>query len=205
MKMNRIEKLAMNNPIRALIQRYYETPLLERLGGRVEGMRVLEIGCGRGVGTEIIFKHFGAREIHSFDIDPDMVKKAGKRLSNYSSERLNLRVGDATAIDAEDKSFDAVFDFWIIHHIPDWQAAVSEIKRVLKPGGRFFFQEVTSKALNRLFYRLFLEHPKENRFSKQDFVAELERHGIVVGDNVVERFFGDFIFGVGYRTKEVLK
>ena len=58
MKMNRIEKLAMNNPIRALIQRYYETPLLERLGGRVEGMHVLEIGCGRGVGTEIIFKHF---------------------------------------------------------------------------------------------------------------------------------------------------
>ena len=205
MKMNRIEKLAMNNPIRALIQRYYETPLLERLGGRVEGMHVLEIGCGRGVGTEIIFKHFGAREIHSFDIDPDMVKKARKRLSNYSSERLNLRVGDATAIDAEDKSFDAVFDFWIIHHIPDWQVAVSEIKRVLKPGGRLFFQEVTSKALNRLFYRLFLEHPKENRFSKQDFVAELERHGIVVGDNVVERFFGDFIFGVGHCTKEVQK
>lgn len=205
MKMNRIEKLAMNNPIRALIQRYYETPLLERLGGRVEGMRVLEIGCGRGVGTEIIFKHFGAREIHSFDIDPDMVKKASKRLSNYSSERLDLRVGNATAIDAEDKSFDAVFDFWIIHHIPDWQAAVAEISRVLKSGGRFFFQEVSSHALSRWSYRTFLEHPTENRFSCKEFVSELDRQGIVVGGNVVERFFGDFIFGVGHRVEANLK
>ena len=205
MKMNSIEKFAMNNPIRAFIQKHYEAPLLERLGGRVKGMRVLEIGCGRGVGTEIIFKHFGAREIHSFDIDPDMVKKAGKRLSNYSSERLNLRVGDATAIDAEDKSFDAVFDFWIIHHVPNWQSAVSEIKRVLKPGGRFFFQEVTSKALNRLSYRIFLEHPEENRFSGKEFVLELERQGILVGKNVVEKFFGDFIFGVGHRNRELTK
>lgn len=142
MKMNSIEKFVMNNPIRAFIQKCYEAPLLERLGGRVEGMRVLEIGCGRGVGTEIILKHFGAREVHSFDIDPDMVKKAGKRLSNYSLEQLTLKVGDATAIDADDKSFDAVFNFWIIHHVTNWQSAVGEVSRVLKAGGAFSFKKL---------------------------------------------------------------
>jgi ubiquinone/menaquinone biosynthesis C-methylase UbiE len=197
MKMNRIEKFAMNNPIRALIQRHSEAPLLERLGGRVEGLKVLEIGCGQGVGTEIIFNRFGAREIHAFDIDPEMIERAGKRLSSFIPDRLKLTVGDATSIEAESNSYDAVFDFWIIHHVPRWQDTVTEICRLLRPGGRFFFGEVTSHALNRWSYKLFLEHPKENRFSGEEFVSELERQGIKVGMNWVSRFFGDFIFGVG--------
>jgi ubiquinone/menaquinone biosynthesis C-methylase UbiE len=201
MKMNRIEKLSMNNPFRAMIQRRYEAPLLEKMGGRVEGMRVLETGCGRGIGTELLFKRFGAKEVHALDVDPDMIAKAQRRLSAYPPERLKLAVGDVTALDAEDGTYDAVFDFWIIHHVPDWQKAVSEISRVLKPGGRFFFQEVTKHALNRLFYRLFLDHPTENRFSGAEFVSELERNRIAVENNIVERFFGDFLFGVGFRAK----
>jgi ubiquinone/menaquinone biosynthesis C-methylase UbiE len=200
MKMNYIEKAAMNNPFRALIQKWYEAPLMERLGGRTEGLKVLEIGCGRGVGTELIFKRFGAKEVHSFDIDPDMINKARKRLSDYPPDRLRLTVGDVTAIEAEDASYDIVFDFWILHHVPIWQNAVAEISRVLKPGGRFFFQELTKHALNRLSYRIFLEHPKENRFSLEEFVYELERQGIIIGKNVVERIFGDFFFGVGHRV-----
>lgn len=58
MKLNQIEKALMNNPVRSFVQRY-EAAALERLGGRTEGLRVLEIGCGRGVGTEILFKRFG--------------------------------------------------------------------------------------------------------------------------------------------------
>lgn len=198
MKLNSIEKALMNNPVRALLQRRYEAPLMERLGGRTEGLRVLEIGCGRGVGTEIIFRRFGAREVHAFDLDPDMIEQARHRLSNYPADRLKLYVGDAAAIDEEADSFDAVFDFGIIHHIRDWPRAVSEVARVLRPGGRFFFEEVTTHALNRWSYRTFLEHPKKNRFSGEDFVAELERHGIHVGANYVERFFGDFVVGVGH-------
>jgi ubiquinone/menaquinone biosynthesis C-methylase UbiE len=198
-KLNQVEKALMNNPVRSILQRFYEGPLLERLGGRVEGKRVLEVGCGRGVGTEIIFERFGAREVHAIDLDPDMVDQARRRLSAYLPDRLKLSVGDVAAIEAEDESFDAVFDFGIIHHVPEWQHAVSEIRRVLKAGGRFFFEEVTTHALNRWFYRTFLEHPTENRFSGEEFVAELERQGIIVEGDVVERFFGDFIVGVGCR------
>ena len=197
MKLNAIEKTLMNNPVRALLQRRYEAPLMERLGGRTEGLRVLEIGCGRGVGTEIIFRRFGASEVHAFDLDPDMVQRARLRLSSYRSDRLKLYVGDAAAIDEESQSFDAVFDFGIIHHVPEWSRAVAEVARVLKANGRFFFEEVTTHALNRWSYRTFLEHPKKNRFSGEQFVTELERQGIHVGANYVERFFGDFIIGVG--------
>lgn len=200
MKLNRVEKALVNNPVRSLLQRRYEAPLLERLGGRTEGLRVLEIGCGAGVGTDIIFRRFGAREVHAFDLDPDMVQRARRRLSHYSPDRLKLYVGDAAAMDEDDESFDAVFDFGIVHHVPEWPRAVAEVARVLKPGGRFFFEEVTTHALNRWSYRTFLDHPRENRFSAEGFIAELERQGILVGKNHVERMFGDFVLGVGRRV-----
>ena len=201
MKMNRFEKLAMNNPIRAAIQRHYEAPLLERLGGKVEGMHVLEVGCGRGVGTELLLNRFGARRVHGLDIDPDMIAKAKRRLSRYLPDRLKLDVADVTALGADDEAYDAAFDFAIIHHVPHWQAAVAEIYRVLKPGGRFFFEEVTKHALDRLFYRIFLEHPSENRFSADEFVSELERQGFDVGSRMTVKFLGDFVFGVGIKSR----
>lgn len=199
MKLNRVEKALMNNPVRALVQRRHEAALMESLGGRVEGGRVLEIGCGRGVGTEIIFERFGAREVHAFDVDPEMVERARRRLSEYPDSRLTLFVGDAAAIRAGDATYDAVFDFGIIHHIPAWQDAVAEVARVLKPGGRFFFEEVTKRALDRWFYRTFLDHPQTNRFSAEEFIAELENQGIMVGEKHLEWFLGDFVVGVGRR------
>jgi ubiquinone/menaquinone biosynthesis C-methylase UbiE len=200
MKMNQVETALMNNPVRAAIQRWYEAPLLKRLGGSVDGMRTLEVGCGRGVGTEIILDSFGARQIHAFDLDPYMVNLARQRLAHFR-QPIVLTVGDVTAIAAADGSFDAVFDFGIIHHVPDWRNAVSEVARVLKAGGRFFFEEVTLHALERWSYRTFLDHPKQDRFSGEELVAEIERAGIEVGTNFVHRVFGDFVIGVGRKDQ----
>lgn len=199
MKMNAVEKFIMNTPIRAAFQRWVEAPLFERLGGRAEGLKVLEVGCGRGVGTQIILERFGAREVHALDVDPDMIARARARLAHYPPERLTLAVGDVTRLEAADASYDAVFDFAILHHVPVWQDGVAEIRRVLKPGGRFYFEEVTRHFLDKWFARTFLEHPAENRFSGREFVAELERQGLRVGDNWVERGGGDYVFGVGRR------
>ena len=138
MKMNTLEKMAMNNPIRLLIQRHYELPLLEKLGGRLDGKNVLEVGCGRGVGTELLIERLGAATVHAIDLDESMLKHARKRLAKYDSEQLKLGIGDVTAIDAPDQTYDAVINFAAIHHVPNWQAAVAEISRILLPGGRFF-------------------------------------------------------------------
>ncbi len=200
MKLNQIEKALMNNFVRALVQHKYEARVMENLGGHVEGLKVLEIGCGHGVGTEIIFERFKAREVHAFDLDPEMIRLARQRLEKYSTRRLRLHVGDAESIDDEDASYDAVFDFGIIHHVPIWQNAVAEVARVLKPGGRFFFEEVTKKALDRWFYRSFLDHPKDNRFTGEQFIAELEKHGILVGNKKLYWFLDDFVVGVGQRN-----
>ncbi len=200
MKMNNLEKMAMNNPFRAAIQRHVEIPLLEKLGGRLDGLNVLEVGCGQGVGTQAIIEKLGAAKVTAIDLDEDMVQRARKRLENYSHDRVDIKVGDITHIDAPDEAYDAVVNFAAIHHIPDWQAAITEITRVLKPGGRFLFQEVTARWILRWPYRSLFVHPMENRFSGAEFVAELERQHIIVGGHWVEKAKGDFIFGSGTKT-----
>ena len=195
----------MNNPVRSFVQRKKEAAMFEKLGGKTAGRKVLEIGCGRGVGTEIIFERFGAGEVHAFDLDPQMIELAEKRLTKFPSEKLRLSVGDAERIEAPDNSYDAVFDFGIIHHIPHWQTSIKEVARVLKPGGRFYFEEVTQQALDRWFYRTFLKHPTENRFSGERFIAELERNGIEVGGNFAYWLFGDLVVGVGAKGGQILE
>lgn len=199
MQLNRVEKALMNNPVRAAVQRWYEGPLLERLGGTVRGQRVLEVGCGRGVGTEIILERFAAGEVVAFDLDPDMVALARRRLRRFPANRVTVTVGDVTTIAAPAAAFDAVFDFGIIHHVPNWPDAVREVARVLRPGGRFFFEEVTRQALQRWAFRRFLQHPPDDRFSPAELVAEIERCGMTVGDNVVTRVCGDYVIGVATR------
>jgi SAM-dependent methyltransferase len=104
MKLNTLEFALMNNPVRAASQRRIETPLLIGPDGTLAGKQVLEVGCGRGVGVEILLGH-GAASVAGFDLDPAMVALAQKRLAQYGAR---VWVGDAARIAAPDASFDAV-------------------------------------------------------------------------------------------------
>jgi ubiquinone/menaquinone biosynthesis C-methylase UbiE len=139
-RLNAIETALMNNPVRAAIQRRSEAERLLAMGGRMRGGRALEVGCGRGVGVELILDVFGAGEVDAFDLDPRMVERARGRLRRRK-EPIRLWVGDATAITAPDGHYDAVFDFGIVHHVPDWRTALREIHRVLRPRGRFYAED----------------------------------------------------------------
>jgi ubiquinone/menaquinone biosynthesis C-methylase UbiE len=199
MRLNVIEKMLLNNPARRMVQKFYEGPLLLRMAGRLDGKRALEIGCGQGFGMEIILGQFGAAQVSGIDLDPRMVAIAQKHISPHG-DRAEVSMGDATAIQAPDQSFDAVFDFGVIHHVPAWESAIREVRRVLKPGGIFVFEEVSKQALDRWVYRLLLKHPAENRFTADNFVAALDHYEMPVDGKLASFFFGDFFVGVGRRT-----
>ena len=199
MRLNVIEKMLLNNPARRMVQEFYEAPLLLRMAGRLDGKRALEIGCGQGFGMEIILRRFGATRVFGIDLDPEMIARARRRILPYA-DRAEVALGSATALPAADESFDAVFDFGVIHHVPAWEDAIREIRRILKPGGVFVFEEVSKQALDRWVYRALFEHPKENRFTAEEFIAALNSHGITVGETLVSFFFGDFFAGVGQRA-----
>lgn len=70
MKLNFIERLIINNPVRAFIQSHIEGPMLRKMAGLKSYPLCLEIGCGRGIGAQIIAEHFGAEKVIATDIDP---------------------------------------------------------------------------------------------------------------------------------------
>lgn len=138
MKLNLFEKLITNNPVRASIQRHIEGPMLKKMGSQSAYPLSLEIGCGAGVGAEVIAEQFGAGKVIAADIDPKQIELARKNLMPGLKEKIEFKVEDAMALDEPDETFDAVFSFGVLHHMEDWRKAVREISRVLKRGGEFF-------------------------------------------------------------------
>jgi len=177
MRLNRVEFALMNNPIRAAVQRRVEAKRLLEMGGAMRGGTALEIGCGRGVGVEIILDLFGAEHVDAFDLDSRMVTRARRRLRSRG-EQIRIWTGDATTVPADDSSYDAVFDFGIIHHIPSWRTAVAEVGRVLRPGGRFYAEEVFGRFITRRSVQRLLRHPEHDRFSHDQFCATLTEAGL---------------------------
>ena len=181
MLLNRVEYALMNNPLRAAIQRHFEAARLLRMGGPMQGGAALEMGCGRGVGVQLILDVFGADVVDAFDLDASMVALARRRLE-LTGSRARFWVGDATSIPVPESRYDAVFDFGIIHHIPRWRPALTEVRRVLKPGGRFFAEEVLGRFIQHPVTRRILEHPQGDRFDRQGFHAALSEAGLDVTD-----------------------
>jgi ubiquinone/menaquinone biosynthesis C-methylase UbiE len=186
--LNYLEYALMNNPIRAVVQRRIEADRLLRLGGPVRGT-ALEMGCGQGVGAQIILDVFGAEAVDGFDLDRRMIARAQSRLAKRGG-RVRLWVGDATRIPVPDETYDAVFDFGIIHHVPDWRRAVAEGARVLKPGGRFYAEEVLRPFIVHPLMRRLFAHPESDRFDRAELVAALRRAGLepVGSENLGEVF-----------------
>lgn len=196
MTLNWVERLLVDNPVRALVQRRLEALLLFDLGGAVEGGRVLEIGCGRGAGVGILIERFGATHVCAIDLDLSRLPRARPPGASFIA-------GAAEHLPFPNRYFDAVFDFGVLHHVPDWQTAVAEVARVLKPGGRFYFEEVTAAALDLWIYRALLKHPAENRFDEARFLAELSACGLQYVANPRHLVAGDIFIGVSHVGHEL--
>ncbi len=203
MLMNKEETFLVISPANRVFQRCVEIPTLRRLGGRTQGARALEIGCGSGYGTKLIIDQFGAATVDAVDLDPAMVTRARRRLRRYS-DQVRIVQGSAddlqAALDAGDATYDAVFDFGIIHHVTNWRDAVAEAARVLRPGGRLFFLEVTATALARPSYRRLLDHPTQDRFTAGQFLAALADHGLDPADNWRTYVGSDYLAGVAQKS-----
>ena len=145
--------------------------------GTLSGQRVLEIGCGRGVGLEILLG-LDAAEVMGLDTDPRMIRLAQERLAGKGG-RARSEIGDAEAIQAPDAFFDSVFDFGILH-VPGWPNALGEIARVLKPGGIFYFEDILQGLTTGWPARIVFDHPQTSQFSGDEFRLGLEEAGLKV-------------------------
>lgn len=182
MILNKFEFVSMNNPLRAFVQEYIEIKQLRRLSQLPSGIKVLEIGCGNGWGTKLIKKYFNPSEIYAIDLDPKMINIAKK---SNKDNKIYFSVADATKLPFKDNSFDAIFDFGIIHHIPDWKKCLIDLRRVLKSGGQLLIEDLSIETFETPFGKLMrkvLAHPYGAMYKRSEFIQFLKSIGFTVSN-----------------------
>lgn len=115
----------------SLLNAYYERPAMLELAGEVSGRRILDIGCGAGPLTEQLLRR-GA-QVSGFDASTAMIDLARERLGAQADLKV-ARLGEE--LPYPNDSFDDAVASLVFHYLPDWTLALSEVRRVLKPGGR---------------------------------------------------------------------
>jgi ubiquinone/menaquinone biosynthesis C-methylase UbiE len=196
MKLNWAERWVVNNPLRVVEQRI-ELRKLSRMRPLEPGFTALEIGCGRGAGAGLILDTFLPSLLYATDLDVAMLKKAGKYISSDKKEHIAFVAADGFRLPFRTGSLDAVFDFGVLHHIPDWQSALGEVARVLKTQGSFLFEELYPTLYQNFITKHILLHPKEDRFRSQDLRKGLEAAGLSLHRYGEWRGFG--ILGVALK------
>ena len=132
--------------------------------GDISGKRCLDVGTGTGEIAFHVARTAGAGStVVGVDITPKMLEMAEKKEKEMDLPvKIDWRVGDALDLDFEDGSFDLVTSGYMLRNVTDILKAVSEMHRVLAPGGKVVVAEL-SKPKNRVvrfFYNIYMKRVK---------------------------------------------
>jgi ubiquinone/menaquinone biosynthesis C-methylase UbiE len=125
--------------------------------------QLLEVGCGIGVDSIQLAKC--GFEVTAVDLTESALQVA-KEFAARRDVNVNFQLGNAEGLDFPDESFDAVYSFGVLHHTPDIEKAVSEVHRVLRPGGTAYVMLYHTYSLVNLVHRLFrlpYESPRDRK------------------------------------------
>ncbi|MCV7338662.1 MULTISPECIES: class I SAM-dependent methyltransferase [Mycolicibacterium] len=140
------------------------------------GHDVLEIGSGSGDIAARLRQANPDLAITATDFDPAMVRTAARRLQAYPE--VTVRGADATDLPFSADSFDSVLSCLMLHHIVEWERAIAEIARVLRPGGVFTGYDLTRTPMATAIHRL---DRSPFRLVNPDELEEVcARHGLAV-------------------------
>jgi arsenite methyltransferase len=135
--------LAFSSDVARKLIAAYQTPdmvrqrdaTLQRLELK-RGEHVVDIGCGPGLLCEMMAVAVSSTgRVIGIDISEDLI---GFATLHKGSDRIEYRVGDATALPVDAEQFDVAVSAQVIEYVADANAALREIVRVLQPGGRAF-------------------------------------------------------------------
>ena len=96
---------------------------------------LLDVGCGTCFYFPLLSKHAG--HVTGIDLCVPMLEQARQLIAEKGLTNCEVRESSALELPFADGAFDVVHSWDILHHVPDVPKAISEIRRVLKPGGRY--------------------------------------------------------------------
>lgn len=163
-----------------------------RLAGPLQGRSVLDVGCGDGTLARVLARN-GARRVCGCDPDPRMVGQA-RAGATGNGIRVDLAVARAQALPFADNTFDVVTCITVLAFIPDANAALREMARVIRPGGRLVIGDLGKWSLwaarrrIRGWFGAKLWRAARFRTAKE-LAALAERAGLIVGSAEGAIFF----------------
>jgi len=107
--------------------------LIRECSGLSENPKVLEVGCGTGVFTTYIFDVY--KDLTGIDISESLIEVGRQRFPGVS-----LQLQDIHKTTFPDETFDLILGCNVLHHL-DWDIALREMNRILRPGGQIRFSE----------------------------------------------------------------
>lgn len=154
----------LNNPFRRAVSK--PARIVDSIG-LTGSEHVLEVGPGPGFYSVEIARRLSYGRLDLFDIQPEMLAKAGRQLERAGFHDVGFTTGQASdGFPFPDNTFDVAFLAAVIGEVPDKRACIRSLARVLKPGGRLVFAEA---------------FPDPDRMSVQDLrdLAEPEEFDLV--------------------------
>lgn len=143
--------------------RIYHVQLILDYFGDLGGERVLDAGCGKGRFARVLHDRYPQARLHAFDLAEAMLRCVPAGISPCA--------GSITALPFASESFDCAYATESLEHAVDIEAAVAEICRVVKPGGRIVIIDKNAEQWGRL------ETPAwEKWFHRRELEGLLGRH-----------------------------
>jgi len=153
-----------------------------------DGDNFLDVGCGEGRHSFEAFR-LGSRMVCSLDMDDVSLRKTQYVLHYMGTQQVSngswhVMFGDALRLPFKDESFDKIICSEVLEHVADDDRGISELVRVLKPGGSLavtvptYLTEAVYWALDEDYYN----HPGGHvrKYKAQELISSLRRHNLAV-------------------------
>lgn len=153
---------------------------------------VLEVGCGVGAQSEILLRRHQGIQLKGVDLSKAQLEAAKKSLDklSYAKGRFSLEEANAEDLNFDSSSFDAAFLCWILEHVPSPERVLSEVRRVIRPGGEIIITEVMNSSF-------FLEPYSPNVWKY--WMAFNDHQYEIGGDPFIGAKLGNLLQSVGFR------
>jgi len=129
--------------VRAAIEQSFDASVQAHVssaqGGLLQGLDVVEVGCGRGGGAAFVYAHHRPRSLVGIDASVEQIREACRR---SGVKGLRFEVGRADALPLADACADMLINVESMHTYPDPLAFLRQVARVLRPGGIFVIADV---------------------------------------------------------------